>query len=119
MRRRQHEIPTHLNVEDKLLFGLTARQFLYVLVGLSVSYALWNQLSEAPLALRATVVGAILLVTTRPDAAAPARSATRGVAAGGLRVRGRTAHARRGGRVSRIQAIGDLPPPPGTSSRPI
>ena len=32
--------------------------------GCSVSYALWNQLSEAPLALRATVVGAILLVTT-------------------------------------------------------
>jgi PrgI family protein len=64
MRRRQHEIPTHLNVEDKLLFGLTARQFLYVLVGLSVSYALWNQMSDTPLVLRATVVGAVLLATT-------------------------------------------------------
>lgn len=41
---RQHEVPTHLNVEDKVLFGLTARQFLYVLVGSSAGYALWDQL---------------------------------------------------------------------------
>jgi hypothetical protein len=38
-----HEVPTHLNVEDKVLFGLTVRQFLYLLVGSSASYALWDQ----------------------------------------------------------------------------
>jgi hypothetical protein len=63
MRRRQHEIPTHLNVEDKLMFGLTMRQFLYVLVGASVSYGLWNQLADGPFALRASVVAACLLLT--------------------------------------------------------
>jgi hypothetical protein len=38
-----HEVPTHLNVEDKVVFGLTVRQFLYLLVGSSASYALWEQ----------------------------------------------------------------------------
>jgi hypothetical protein len=38
-----HEVPTHLNVEDKVLFGLSARQFLYMLVGSSASYTLWDQ----------------------------------------------------------------------------
>ena len=38
-----HEVPTHLNVEDKVLYGLTVRQFLYLLVGSSASYALWDQ----------------------------------------------------------------------------
>jgi hypothetical protein len=27
-----HEVPTHLDVEDKVLYGLTVRQFLYLLV---------------------------------------------------------------------------------------
>jgi len=30
-----HEVPTHLDVEDKVLYGLTVRQFLYLLVGSS------------------------------------------------------------------------------------
>jgi hypothetical protein len=38
-----HEVPTHLNVEDKVVFGLTVRQFLYLLVGSSTCYALWDQ----------------------------------------------------------------------------
>jgi hypothetical protein len=62
MRRRQHEIPTHLNVEDKLLFGLTVRQFLYVLVGTSASYGVWNQL-DMPTPVSAGIVGACLLLT--------------------------------------------------------
>jgi hypothetical protein len=61
MRTRQHEIPTHLNVEDKLLFGLTARQFLYVLVGTSLSYGMWDQTVAAPPALRVTIVAICLL----------------------------------------------------------
>jgi PrgI family protein len=43
VRPLRHEIPTHLNVEDKLLLGLTMRQFLYVLVGSSMAYNLWEQ----------------------------------------------------------------------------
>jgi len=40
---QHHEVPTHLNVEDKVLLGLSVRQFLYVLVGSSVCYSLWEQ----------------------------------------------------------------------------
>jgi hypothetical protein len=52
MSSQQHEVPTHLNVEDKVLFGLTVRQFLYVLVGSSTSYALWEQAAVYGEALR-------------------------------------------------------------------
>jgi hypothetical protein len=45
---KHHEVPTHLNVEDKVLFGLSVRQFLYLLVGSSATYSLWEQ--TAPLA---------------------------------------------------------------------
>jgi hypothetical protein len=62
MRSQQHEIPTHLNVEDKLLFGLTARQFLYVLVGSTLAYGLWEQIAAAPSALRIGATAACLLV---------------------------------------------------------
>ena len=63
MRRRQHEIPTHLNVEDKLLLGLTVRQFLYVLVGASASYGLWNQIHALPSIVSASGVGICVLLT--------------------------------------------------------
>jgi PrgI family protein len=62
-RSRHHEVPTHLDVEDRVLLGLTVRQFLYLLVGSSASYGLWDQLAGASLALRATCVGALLLTT--------------------------------------------------------
>jgi hypothetical protein len=62
MPSRQHEIPTHLNVEDKLLFGLTMRQFLYVIVGCSVAYWLWDQAVNSPAVLRVTVTGVCLLL---------------------------------------------------------
>jgi len=62
MRAPQHEIPTHLNVEDKLLFGLTMRQFLYVLVGSSTAYSLWDQTLLLPQPLHVGVPGACLLV---------------------------------------------------------
>src|SRR5438067_427401 len=60
--RNQHEIPTHLNVEDKLLFGLTARQFLYVLSGASAAYGIWEQLIAAPQPLRVALAALCLLV---------------------------------------------------------
>ena len=39
----RHEIPTHLNVEDKAFYGLSARQAMYLILGISGSYGLWNQ----------------------------------------------------------------------------
>src|ERR1700687_1321553 len=56
MTLRHHEVPTHLDVEDKVVFGLTARQFLYLLVGSSASYALWEQTPWLADALRAALV---------------------------------------------------------------
>ena len=58
-----HEVPTHLNVEDKVLFGLSVRQFLYVLVGSSASYTLWDQSSSLALGLRVAVVLVSVCVT--------------------------------------------------------
>jgi len=49
---KRHEIPTHLSVEDKAFYGLSARQFMYLTVGLATSYGLWNQLLYLPVAAR-------------------------------------------------------------------
>jgi hypothetical protein len=43
MANHHHEVPTHLNVEDKIVLGLSVRQLLYLLVGSSASYSLWEQ----------------------------------------------------------------------------
>jgi hypothetical protein len=71
MPSHQHEIPTHLDVEDKLLFGLTMRQFLYIVVGSSIAYGLWERTASAPDALRLSatavcVIVAIALALVRP-----------------------------------------------------
>jgi drug/metabolite transporter (DMT)-like permease len=58
-----HEVPTHLNVEDKIVFGLSVRQFLYMLVGSSVSYSLWEQSAALGDLLRVSLV-AISVWTT-------------------------------------------------------
>jgi hypothetical protein len=58
-----HEVPTHLNVEDKVVFGLTVRQFLYVLVGSSTSYALWDQATALGEPVRDAVVALSVLTT--------------------------------------------------------
>jgi hypothetical protein len=58
-----HEVPTHLNVEDKVLFGLTVRQFLYVLVGSSASYAVWQQTLQLGDGVRTVVVGLCVALT--------------------------------------------------------
>ena len=39
-----HKVPTHMRLPDKVVFGLTARQLLILLVGGSASYDLWLQL---------------------------------------------------------------------------
>jgi hypothetical protein len=45
---RRHEIPTHLNVEDRAFFGLSVRQVTHLMVGASTAYAVWNQWLWAP-----------------------------------------------------------------------
>ncbi len=59
---RVYEIPTHLQVEDALIAGLTPRQLLRLVAGASGAYALWDQVAFLPTGLRASVaVGAALL----------------------------------------------------------
>jgi hypothetical protein len=58
-----HEVPTHLNVEDKVVFGLTVRQFLYMLVGSSAAYTTWDQLELAPALIRVTLVAICVIAT--------------------------------------------------------
>ena len=43
----KHEIPTHLEVEDKILFGLTVRQVLVLGFGLAIGYAFWQHLGPS------------------------------------------------------------------------
>ena len=59
---RRHEIPTHLNVEDKAFYGLSVRQVMYLTTGCATAYALWNQWPDAPPALRlGAALGCLLL----------------------------------------------------------
>ena len=51
----RHEIPTHLNVEDKPFYGLSARQFADLIGGLGGTYSLWNQTVAWPAAARLAV----------------------------------------------------------------
>jgi len=57
-----YEIPTHLQVEDSLIAGLTPRQLLRLVAGASIAYAVWDQLTFLPTALRAglTATAAVL-----------------------------------------------------------
>jgi PrgI family protein len=60
---KHHEVPTHLNVEDKVLYGLTVRQFLYLLVGSSATYSLWQQSDGLPLPLRIALAAFCTVLT--------------------------------------------------------
>jgi PrgI family protein len=68
-RPRRQEIPTHLEVEDRILFGLTLRQGVILLLGTTVGYFLFAQSSQPiggiqiPLALR-VVLGVIPILVT-------------------------------------------------------
>jgi hypothetical protein len=68
---RVYELPTHLQVEDVLIAGLTARQLVRLMVGASLAYGLWEQTAALPVPIRltATVVLAfagLLLALIRP-----------------------------------------------------
>ncbi len=59
---QRHEIPTHLNVEDSVLLGLSARQIATLMACAAVGYRLWMQWPGLPLPLRAGLGAACLLV---------------------------------------------------------
>ena len=58
---RTHEVPNHLNVEDTLFLGLTARQVATFMAFASPAYGVWDQLTVAPLVVRGTLAGLLLL----------------------------------------------------------
>ena len=62
MQRSRHEIPTHLNVEDKALYGLSVRQVMYLTSGFSLGYGLWNSADALPVVPRAIIVACCALV---------------------------------------------------------
>jgi hypothetical protein len=43
---RIYEVPTHLNVEDTLLLGLTPRQLVRLAAFTSLAYGLWDQVTS-------------------------------------------------------------------------
>ena len=40
---RVYELPTHLQVEDVLIAGLTAKQLVRLMIGASLAYGVWDQ----------------------------------------------------------------------------
>jgi len=55
----RHEIPTHLNVEDKAFAGLTMRQLMTAAVGLGLAYGAVSE-PPVPLPLRLIAAGLVL-----------------------------------------------------------
>lgn len=60
--RQRHQIPTHLNVEDKVIWGLSVRQVTYVVLGAASAYALWDQWPHLPTSLRLAQAVAVLVI---------------------------------------------------------
>jgi hypothetical protein len=58
---RTYELPTHRQVEDVLIAGLTARQLVRLMAGASLSYGLWDQAVWLPQELRFSLAVAILV----------------------------------------------------------
>src|SRR4030042_4584073 len=56
----RHEIPTHLNVEDKAFAGLTMRQLLTAAVGLGLAYGAASEL-PLPMPVRLMAAGVVLV----------------------------------------------------------
>jgi hypothetical protein len=56
----RHEIPTHLNVEDKAFAGLTMRQLMTAAVGLGMAYGTASEL-PLPILVRLVAAGIVLV----------------------------------------------------------
>lgn len=68
---RRHEIPTHLDVEDRAFYGLTIRQVMYLTAGAAGGYELWNQWPALPLVIRVSlavppILLALIVALVRP-----------------------------------------------------
>jgi hypothetical protein len=59
---RTHEVPNHLNVQDTLFLGLTARQVATLMAFASSAYGVWDQLPTAPVPVRGALVGVMLFI---------------------------------------------------------
>ncbi len=58
---RTHEVPNHLNVQDTLFLGLTARQVATFMAFASPAYGIWDQLTIAPLVVRGALAALVLV----------------------------------------------------------
>ncbi|HEY2596594.1 MAG TPA: PrgI family protein [Chloroflexota bacterium] len=58
---RTHEVPNHLNVQDTLFMGLTARQVATLMAFASPAYGIWDQLTIAPLPVRGALAAVLVL----------------------------------------------------------
>lgn len=56
----RHEIPTHLNVEDKAFAGLTMRQLMTAAVGLGLAYGVASEL-PLPMPVRLVAAGVVMI----------------------------------------------------------
>src|SRR5687767_14904880 len=59
---RVYELPTHLQVEDALLLGLTPRQLVRLAVGASLAYGAWAQAAGLSTGLRVTLTVVLALL---------------------------------------------------------
>jgi hypothetical protein len=68
---RLYELPTHLQVEDQLIAGLTARQLLRLLLGAVLAFGVWDQVHWLPDGVRLALtvvlsVSGVLFAVVRP-----------------------------------------------------
>jgi hypothetical protein len=54
-------VPNHLNVQDTLFMGLTARQVATLMAFASPAYGIWDQLTIAPLPVRGALAAVLVL----------------------------------------------------------
>lgn len=59
---QRHEVPTHLNIEDKAFAGLTMRQLMVAIIGLALAYSAMSE-APLPLAVRLALGATVLLLT--------------------------------------------------------
>jgi hypothetical protein len=59
---RTHEVPNHLNVQDTLFLGLTARQVATFMAFASPAYGIWDQLDVAPVEVRGALAALVVVV---------------------------------------------------------
>ena len=59
---RTHEVPNHLNVQDTLFLGLSARQVATFMAFASPGYGIWDQLTVAPVVVRGSIAALVVLL---------------------------------------------------------